>query len=350
MININIDLWEVKKSLKSLNKEVMDITRTRLDSLAKPINSLGTLEEMLVKCAGILGTDKLDMLKKCVVVMCADNGVLAQCVTDTPQEVTAIMTENFASGKGTVCQMAETVGADVIVVDIGVASDINNKYIINKKIAYGTRDMAVEPAMTREQVIKAIEEGIEIVVDLKAKGYEMIATGEMGIGNTTTSSAIVSVLLGRDPEDVTGKGASLFAKGIEHKVSVIKKAIALHNPDPNDPIDVLSKVGGLDIAGMAGLFIGGAYMGVPVIVDGFISGTAALLAQKIAPETKDFMLASHVSFEPGGPIVTEALGLNPILDAKMCLGEGTGAVATLPVYDMLVNVYNNMITYNDLGV
>lgn len=227
---------------------------------------------------------------------------------------------------------------------------VDTKVPTDLKVAMGTRNMVKEPAMTREEAAKGIEAGIEMVSRLKAKGYGLLATGEMGIGNTTTSSAVASVLLDRPVEEMTGRGAGLSSDGLNRKITAIKKAIDKHQPDPKDAIDVLAKVGGLDIAGMAGVFIGGAAFGVPVVIDGFISCVAALIAQRICPTVGDYMIASHVSKEPAAHLILEALGKEAVIHGDMCLGEGSGAVALFPFLDMGTAVYQSMSTFDDIHV
>ena len=227
---------------------------------------------------------------------------------------------------------------------------VDTKVPTDLKVAMGTRNMVKEPAMTREETVKGIEAGIEMVSRLKAKGYGLLATGEMGIGNTTTSSAVASVLLDRPVEEMTGRGAGLSSDGLNRKITAIKKAIDKHQPDPKDAIDVLAKVGGLDIAGMAGVFIGGAAFSVPVVIDGFISCVAALIAQRICPTVGDYMIASHVSKEPAAHLILEALGKEAVIHGDMCLGEGSGAVALFPFLDMGTAVYQSMSTFDDIHV
>lgn len=345
-----MNLQEAIAKIRPVDRVVMAEAKKRLDHVAKPLNSLGLLEENLIRCAGVFRTSDLDLQKKCVVVMCADNGVTEQNITQSPSLVTALLAEQAAKKSCTVCKMAEAAGADSFVVDIGVARDIKTDGLIVHKLGYGTRDMSLGPAMSREQAEDGILFGIEMAVRLKEQGYRMIATGEMGIGNTSTSSACVSVLLDKPVEDVTGKGAGLSDKGIEHKIEVIKKAIAINKPDPADPIDVMAKIGGFDIAGMVGLFLGGAIAGVPVVIDGLISGVAAYLASMLAPDAVDYMLASHCTKEPGGIVLLEKLGLKPVLYGELCLGEGTGAVASFPLYDIMMHVYKNAATFDDLNM
>ena len=269
-------------------------------------------------------------------------------MTQTGQEVTAIVAENFLSGDTSACAMSRQCGTKVIPVDIGMTVD--TKVPTDLKVACGTANMTKEPAMAREQAVQALEAGIEMVRRLKEDGYGLLATGEMGIGNTTTSSAVASVLLNRPVEEMTGRGAGLSGDGLDRKIHAIKKAIAVNQPDPKDAVDVLAKVGGFDIAGMAGMFLGGAALGVPVVIDGFISCVAALIAQRICPQTGDYMIASHVSKEPAAHLILEALGKEAVLHGEMCLGEGSGAVALFPFLDMGVAVYESMSTFEDIHV
>ena len=303
---------------------------------------------MLTQIAGITGTPEIRVEKKAVVVMCADNGVVEEGVTQTGQEVTAVVAENFLEGTTTCCVMCRQCGAELFPVDVGMVTD--TKVRTDLKVAYGTRNMTREPAMTRDQAIRGIEAGIAMAEELKDKGYQVLATGEMGIGNTTTSSAVAAVLLGKPVEDMTGRGAGLTSEGLVRKINAIKKAIALNNPDRSDAIDVLAKVGGLDIAGMAGVFIGGAALGMPVVMDGFISCVSALIAIKICPQVSDHIIASHVSKEPAAHLILKELGKEAIIHAGMCLGEGTGAVALFPMMDLSCAVYNSMSTFGDINV
>ena len=297
--------------------------------------------------AGIREDADFIMKKKGLVIFCADNGVVAEGVTQTGQEVTAIVADNFTKGATSVCIIAEKAGVDVLPVDIGMAVDVASLTDPSKKISYGTENMAHGPAMTREQAIRAILTGIEIAGERKAEGYDLLATGEMGIGNTTTSSAVTAVLLEQDPAEVTGRGAGLSGTGLKKKISVIRDAIALHKPKKEDPIDVLAKVGGLDIAGMAGVFLGGAACRIPVVADGFISCVAALCAIRICPAVKDYVITSHKSKEPATVMILETLDIPVFLDCDMCLGEGTGAVTIYPILDMALAVYGGMCTFSD---
>lgn len=340
-------LNDILQALQSTDKTAMTNAKKRWDSIAKPLYGMGKLEDAIIKIAGI---DKaIEITKKCVAVMCADNGVVAEGVTQTGSEVTAIVAQNIANGAATVANMAKIAGADVFAFDVGMISTVGNG-VIDKKLENGTNNFAKTPAMTRQAAEKMIETGIEIVKELKESGYRLIASGEMGIGNTTTSSAVTAVLMEIDPKEVTGKGAGLSKEGICHKTEVIKAAIRIHKPDKNDPIDVLHKVGGYDLAAMCGLFIGGAYYKVPIIVDGVISSVAALLAYRLSPVTKDYMLASHMSAEPAAAIILQEIGLDAPIMCGMALGEGTGAVSIMPLLDMAVAVYKNMPTFGDADI
>lgn len=340
-------LEEALKKIRPLDEAAMEACRQKWDSIAHPLHSLGKLEDVLVQIAGITGDIRVDLKKKALVPMCADNGVVEEGVTQTGQEITALVCENFLQTKAVSSIMCKTVGAEIFPVDVGVATDVS---ILNRKIAYGTKNMVKEPAMTREQAIQAIETGIEMVETLKEKGYRIIATGEMGIGNTTTSSAVASVILGRPVEDMTGRGAGLSSEGLNRKIHAIRKAVALHQPDPKDGIDVVSKVGGFDIAAIAGLFIGGAALQVPIVIDGVISAVGALVAATICPETKGYMIPSHVSKEPAGHLLLEALGKEAPLHCDMCLGEGTGAVTFFPLLDIATAVYYGMSDFGGIGM
>ena len=317
------------------------------NSVAHPLHSLGLLEDAVVSLAGALGTPNVRIEKRAVVAMCADNGVVAEGVTQTGQEITALVAESMSRNTSSVCCMARVAGARVVPVDIGVAVPVTGHNILQKNVRRGTANLAVGPAMTRTECETAILHGVDVVRILHREGYDLIATGEMGIGNTTTSAALVSVLLNRNPEEVTGRGAGLSSEGLRRKVDAIRRGIAVNQPDPADPIDVITKVGGLDIAGLVGVFLGGALYHVPVIIDGLISSVAALAAMRLCPDVKGYMLASHASNEPAGRLVLEALGLEAPIHAKMALGEGTGAVALIPLLDMALSLYHSMCSFEE---
>ncbi len=345
-----LTLDEALSQISPSNKVAAAAARTRWNSVAKPLYSLGLLEEAICNMAGATGSAKVKLDKKALVIMCADNGVVEEGVSQVGNEVTAVVTENFTKCASSVAVMCRRSGVDMFPVDIGVAHDVSGEGLIINKLAYGTKNMTKEPAMTKAQAIEAIEFGINMVGKLKAEGYDIVATGEMGIGNTTTSAAILAVLQGHSVEKVTGKGSGLTSDGLERKVNAIKKAIEVNQPNPEDALDVLAKVGGLDIAGLAGVFIGGAVHKIPVLIDGVISSVAALVANHIAPLTAEYMLASHCSFEPAGRLALDELGVRAIIVADMCLGEGTGAIAVLPVMEMALTVYNEMSTFEEIEI
>lgn len=341
-------LEEAKKQIRPVDQEAVCAAQKRWDSIAKPLHSLGKMEKIVMQIAGITGSADVRLDKRALVAMCADNGVVEEGVTQTGQEVTAIVAENFLKGDTSACVMCRQCRTDVFPVDVGMASD--TKVPSDLKVMMGTRNMTKEPAMTYEEAVQGIEAGIEMVRRLKEQGYRLIATGEMGIGNTTTSSAVASVLLNRSVEEMTGRGAGLSGEGLKRKIDAIKRAVKLNEPDSSDPVDVLAKVGGLDIAGMAGVFMGGAVYRIPVVIDGFISCVAALVAQRISPLTKDYMIASHVSREPAAAMILEALEKEAVLHGEMCLGEGSGAVALFPFIDMGLAVYESMSTFEEIKV
>ena len=343
----------VLSRISPLSAGAAELASLTWSHVAKPLYSLGILEEDVIKIAGISETQHVDIGKRALIIMCSDNGIVEEGVTQTGQEVTAVVTENMTDGNSSVCLMADRAGVDVFPVDIGVSRDLRSgarNPLIRKKLAYGTKNFHKEPAMTRETAVSAIAAGISVAGELKEKGYRLIATGEMGIGNTTTSSAVAAMLLDRDPTEMTGRGAGLSDEGLMKKISVIREAVKRYGPECRDAIDVIAHVGGLDLAGLTGVFLGGAVYRIPVLIDGFISGTAALAAAKLAPAARDYMLATHVSAEPAGRLLLDELGLKPFVAAGMCLGEGTGAVASIPLLDMALEVYTKMSTFQDIQI
>ena len=304
-------------------------------SLAKPLGGLGRLETMLEDAAALTGTAELAFSRRAVLVLCADNGVVAQGVSQTDQSVTRAVAENLAARRTSVCQMAKTARCEVVPVDLGMA---------------GEPVPTTGPAMTRQQAVDAIAAGIGLVRAQKAAGVQLLATGEMGIGNTTTSSAVAAVLLGQPVERMTGRGAGLSDAGLARKLDAIRRGIARNRPDAADPLDVLSKLGGFDIAGLCGVFLGGALEGLPVLMDGFISGVAALCAVRLCPAAEKAVFASHCSTEPAARLVLEALDKAPLLTAGLHLGEGTGAVASIPLWDMALAVYRDCYSFTEGGI
>ncbi len=324
--------------------------RRRQNDMAKPLGSLGLLEDAIDTLAGAQGSARVAIDRRAVVVFCADNGVVAQGVTQCGQDVTAIVTENLSKGDTTVCIMSRRAGVDVLPVDIGVARPVAGERILQRNVMRGTRDMTVEPAMTRAECVRAIETGIDIARTCKERGYQLLATGEMGIGNTTTSSAVAAVLLGVAPETVTGRGAGLSSAGLTRKIRAIERALALHCPRADDVIGTISSVGGLDIAGMVGLYLGGALYRLPVVMDGFISAVSALAAVRLCPNVRGYLLASHISAEPAGQRILDALDARPLICAGMRLGEGTGAVAAIALLDLALAAYHEMVSFDDIRI
>lgn len=317
---------------------------------AKPLGGLGLLETALEDIAALTGSPEIDLERRAVLVLCADNGVVCRGVTQSPASVTAVVARNLAAGRTSVCRMAEAAHCQVVPVDMGILDFPGVPGVLDRRIGNGTGDIAAGPAMKREAAVRAVLTGIDLVREQREQGVGLLATGEMGIGNTTTSSAVASVLLGRPAEEMTGRGAGLSDAGLARKIAVIRQAIGINHPDPRDIPDVLSKVGGFDIAGMCGIFLGGALYGVPVLLDGFISCVSALCALRLCPACGKAMLASHVSAEPAGRAVLEALGKRPLITAEMRLGEGTGAVAAMPLLDMALAVYDGCYTFDDGGI
>ena len=317
--------------------------------LAKPLGGLGALETLLEDAAALTGSAALDVSRRAVLVLCSDNGVVAQGVSQTDQSVTRAVAENLAARRTSVCQMARTAHCDVVPVDMGIAGD-PVPGVADCRIAAGTADFTQGPAMTRAQAVEAVGWGIRLVQEQKAAGVQLLATGEMGIGNTTTSSAVAAVLLGQPVERMTGRGAGLSDEGLARKVDAICRGILRNEPDPTDPLDVLAKLGGFDLAGLCGVFLGGALEGVPVVMDGFISGVAALCAVRLCSAAAKAVFASHCSSEPAARLVLDALGKAPLLTAGLHLGEGTGAVASLPLWDMALAVYGHCYSFAEGGI
>ncbi len=344
-----------REALEHLKIEKIDTAmygeiKKRWDMVAKPLDSLGVFEDILSRIGAILGDVSLDIRKKAVVVMCADNGIVEEHISQSGQEVTAAVAASMGRGTSSVCQMAAVAGADVIPVDIGIATEEKIPGVLDKKVMRGTRNFLKEPAMTEEETMAAITVGIELVASLKEQGYRMIGTGEMGIGNTTTSAAVAAALLSCEPEEITGKGAGLSDAGLLHKTEVIRQALAKYSKDVSEPFAILRTYGGLDIAGLTGVFIGGAVYRIPVVIDGVISAVAALLAERIVSGSREIMIASHKSREPAAARILEELSVWPVIDAGLALGEGTGAVMMLSLLDMARKIYGEQTTFADIHV
>lgn len=343
-------LEQVLERIQPLDAEAMAQAKQHWDALAKPLHGLGDLEDILIRIAGICRTPRIDLRNKAVVVMCADNGVVAEGISQSGQDVTQIITENLGKGTSTVCHMARAAGADVIPVDIGVASDIHGSGVVHRKIARGTHNFAKQPAMSRDQAVQAIDVGIETALLCRQHGYDVVATGEMGIGNTTSTAAVTAALLHAPVELLTGRGSGLTSEGLVRKIQVVTRALEQWQPNQHDPIDILSKVGGYDLCGLTGLFLGGALCGLPMIIDGVIASAAALCAVRLCPTVRDYLIASHHTAEPAGVLLEQALDVKPIIDAHMALGEGTGAVLLFGMLDAAASLYTNGNTFDDSNI
>ncbi|MDP2645298.1 MAG: nicotinate-nucleotide--dimethylbenzimidazole phosphoribosyltransferase [Desulfobacterales bacterium] len=346
-----MNIKELIGNIQPVRTELYDVAQQRLDNLTKPPGSLGRLEEFAIRLVAIYETEMPEIPKKVVFTFAGDHGVAEEGVSAFPQEVTPQMVLNFIKGGAAINVLARHAGADVIVVDIGVNFDFGDlKGLVNKKVVFGTRNIAKGPAMTRDEAIRCIEVGRDLAHEYADKGYRLFATGEMGIANTTPSSAIVSVITGKSVSEVTGKGTGIGDNALKNKVRVIEKAISVNRPDPRDGLDVLAKVGGSEIGGMAGLCLGAAEKGIPVVIDGFISTAGALIAYTLNPDVADYFFAAHHSVEPGHKAMIEHMGLRPILDLELRLGEGTGAALAMMMIDAGLKVYLEMATFGEAGV
>ena len=337
-------------AIKPLDAEAMKQARERQDQLTKPQGSLGVLEELSVQLAGIQGREQPSIDKKVIMVMAGDHGVVAEGISAVPQEVTPQMVANFAAGGAGINVLARHAGAEVRVVDIGVAAPVDIPGVIQKKVRPGTANMAAGAAMSREEAVAAIEVGIEVAEAEIAAGADLLGTGDMGIGNTTPSSAILTVISGAEPGLTVGRGTGIGAEAMAKKRKIIQRAIDVNQPDKGDGLDVLAKVGGLEIAGLAGVILGAAAGRVPVVIDGFISSAAALIAASLCPESRSYMIASHVSVEPGHKLMLEELSLKPMLFMDMRLGEGTGAALASSLVEAAAKVLSEMATFAEAGV
>ena len=339
------------KKIETPDPGLLEKAQAKLDDLTKPQGSLGRLEELAKQMVSITGDLKPVINKKAVLVMAGDHGVVKDGVSAYPQEVTMQMVLNFLGGGAAINVLAKHIGAEVKVVDMGIAADTGiNPGLIDKKIAMGTENMTKGPAMTEQQAIGALEAGIEVAEMMIKDGYNIIATGDMGIGNTTPSSAITSLICNIKPEDVTGLGTGVDSRGLARKIGAIKKAVSVNKPDPENGVDVLSKIGGFEIGGIAGVILGCAANRIPVVIDGFISSAGALLAYTIEPKSAHYMIPSHSSVEKGHRVALAHLGLSPLFDFDMRLGEGTGAAIGINITEAAVKILNEMATFSSAGV
>ena len=349
---------KLRKTIDNIEKIDFSLageTQKRLDNLTKPPGSLGRLEELAKQVVEITGKKNPPTGNKVIFVMAGDHGVVEEGVSAFPQEVTPQMVYNFIRGGAGINVLARHVGARVVVVDMGTASKIKYekstiKNFKDRKIDFGTANMAKGPAMSREQAVRSIEAGISVFEEELRRGIDIAGAGDMGIGNTTPSSAIVSVITGTSVEDVTGRGTGIDDKTFARKQEAIEKALSLNKPDGKDAIDVLSKVGGFEIGGLAGVILGAASRRIPVVIDGFISGAAALIAYRLEPNVKDYMIAAHCSVEKGHRVMLDYMGLEALLDLGLRLGEGTGAALGISVVEAGIKILTEMATFQDAGV
>lgn len=320
------------------------------DAIAKPLDGMGKFEVLTAQIGSILGTEDIDISKKAVIIMCADNGIVEEKVTQSGQEVTKAVANAMGTKMSSVGRMADVIRADTIPVDIGINSEEKIKGVLDRKIRCGTRNFSKEPAMTEYETIRAIAVGMEQVGFCRENGYKILATGEMGIGNTSTSSAVAAAILKCAAGEVTGRGAGLSDEALCHKRQVIAQAIKKYDLYNADALTILQTVGGLDIAGLVGVCIGGAFFHIPIVLDGVISMVAALLAEKILPGTKAYLLASHKGKEPAVELLIKELNLNPVIDGGLALGEGTGAVMMFSLLDIALSIYCSRTTFSDIQI
>ena len=325
--------------------------KLRQDRLTKPPGSLGRLEDLSIQLAGVFGTDRPTLRGKTIVIAAGDHGVVAQGITGYPQEVTIQMVQNFLAGGAAINVLARQAGVDLVIIDAGVATplpDHSNLKVVG--VGRGTADITLGPAMTRAQAELCVNAGVEIAIEVAKKGADIIGTGDMGIGNTTAASAITAALTGRPPKETTGRGTGRSNQELEHKITVVERALNMNRPDPTDALDVLAKVGGFEIGVLAGVALGGAFARRMVVLDGFISGAAGLIAYSLCPNVSDFLVAAHLSSEAGHGVILSHLGLRPLLDLGMRLGEGTGAVLAMGLINAAATCLTEMATFEEAGV
>jgi nicotinate-nucleotide--dimethylbenzimidazole phosphoribosyltransferase len=338
-------------NIKPLDEKAMAEAKMRQDNLTKPQGSLGQLESISIQVAGIKGNPRPRIVHKVIFTLAGDHGVTREGVSAYPSEVTPQMVYNFLRGGAGINVLARFVGARVVVADLGVASPLErHSELKEKKVAMGTQSMAKGPAMSREEAIRAIEAGMELVEEELPKGIDILGTGDMGIGNTTSSSAITAAITGADVTTVTGRGTGLDDEGWERKVKVIQRSLEINHPEPKDAIDILSKVGGFEIGGIAGVILAGTKYRIPIVIDGFISGAAALIATSLSPQVKPYLIASHQSAEKGHQIILNYLNLKPLLNLDLRLGEGTGAALGIFLVEASLKILDEMTTFAEAGV
>jgi nicotinate-nucleotide--dimethylbenzimidazole phosphoribosyltransferase len=345
------NLEELINQIQLPNQKTMALAQARLDSLTKPKGSLGRLEEFVVQLAGVTSNPMPDISKKTLFLFAGDHGVVEEGVSAFPKEVTRQMIVNFINGGAAINALARHAQADVVVIDIGVDYDFQERQgLLSRKVVYGVGNITKTQAMTHEQAVQSIMVGVDLALEYAQRGCRLFATGDMGIGNTTPSTAIAAIITRRPVRELTGRGTGINDGAMERKIAVIEKVLALHRPNPNDGIDILAKVGGAEIGGIAGLILGAAFTQTPTVIDGFISTAGALIAYLLAPKAVNYLFAAHCSAESGHRAMLERLGLNPILDLQMRLGEGTGAALAMTLLDAAVKVYKEMATFEQAHV
>jgi len=340
---------EAVSRVRPLDAAAMRAAEKRFSDIAMPLGGLGLLQDAIIQLAGIQRKPVPIIRPRAVVIFCADNGVVAEGVTQCGQDVTATVTRNMGQGRSTMCMMAKSIGMDVFPVDIGVVEKFSFKGVVDKKIRKGTENIAENAAMTRNEAIAAVKTGIELAENCAQQGFRLVC-GEMGIGNTTTSAAVTAALTGAPAARVTGRGAGLSSEGLRKKMQVVEKSLAINRPNPDDPVDVISKVGGLDIAGLTGFYLGAAACGLPIVLDGVISCTAALAAVRLCPLVADYLIAAHCSEEPASALLLQELRKKAFITAGMHLGEGTGAAAGIALLDLALAPYREMPTFDESGI
>ena len=344
-------LEETIKAIKPLDESAMHSARARQDRLTKPPGSLGRLEELSIQLAGMKADPFPSVERKAVIVMAADHGVVREGVSAYPSDVTAQMVLNFLRGGAAINVLARQAGARVTIVDIGVAVEFEPMPgLVRRKVLFGTRNSAQGPAMTREEAAQALQVGVDVLNEEAARGLDLVATGDMGIGNTTPSSAIVAAMTGLPVAQVVGRGTGIDDQALERKIKVIERALDLNRPDANDALDVLHKVGGLEIAGLAGVMIAAASQRIPIVVDGFISTASAMIAAGLAPAVRNYMLSAHQSVEIGHQAMLKHLNLRPLLDLDLRLGEGTGSALAFHLIEASARILREMATFDEAGV
>ena len=345
-----LDLRSLADSVHGGDPLVYQRAKACWDGLAKPLGSLGELETAICRIAALTGSVEVSLDQRTLVVFCADNGVVAQGVSQSDAFVTEAVGRALGEDRSTVNHLASGLNCEVIPVDIGMLCESTPPGVLDRRVRVGTADLSIGPAMEREDCLRAIEAGFDLAEEAADQGADILLAGEMGIGNTTTSTAVLSVLLNRPPEALAGKGAGLSDTGLKRKTEVIRRGININRPDPEDPIDVLTKVGGLDLAALCGFYLGAAHRRRPVLLDGLITYASALCAVRLCPKTRDALLASHCSAEPASRVALDTLGLSPLISAGLRLGEGSGAVAALPLLDMALRVYRSGNRFASIGI